>query len=101
DQAIAATHDKHIILRTSWCFSSHGKNFARTMLDLAQTRDSLRVVSDQTGAPTSTDLLARVTADIVRGLDEDAARAGLYHLTAQGSTSWHGYAQLLFQLAED
>ena len=87
---------KHLILRTSWVVGAHGNNFLKTMLRLAAERDSLRVVSDQIGAPTSADLLAKVTAGILRTMlsaAQNDAGFGTYHLATAGETSWHAYAQ--------
>jgi dTDP-4-dehydrorhamnose reductase len=74
------------------------------MLKLAAQRDSLRVIADQFGAPTSAELLADVTALLLHRLRTDPTLAqqasGLYHLTAQGSTSWHGYAQFVIAAAK-
>ena len=87
---------KHLILRTSWVVGTHGNNFLKTMLRLAAERDGLRVVADQVGAPTSTDLLARVTVNVLQTMlptAQDDARYGTYHLTSSGETSWHAYAQ--------
>lgn len=96
EQAIAATGVRALVLRTCWVAGAHGANFARTMLRLAQERDSLRVVGDQIGAPTTAALLADVTAQIVArhwlAGDRDAFPAGCYHLAAAGETTWHGYA---------
>ncbi|MCE1162933.1 MAG: dTDP-4-dehydrorhamnose reductase [Thiomonas sp.] len=103
EQAIAASGCRHLMLRTSWVFAARGGNFAKTMLRLAAERDSLRVVADQIGAPTSAELIADTTALMLHRLQSDAALAqrasGLYHLTAQGSTSWHGYAQFVIHQA--
>jgi dTDP-4-dehydrorhamnose reductase len=87
---------KHLILRTSWVLGAHGNNFLKTMLRLAAERDSLRIVSDQIGAPTSADLLAKVTAGILRTMlsaAQNDAGFGTYHLATAGETSWHAYAQ--------
>jgi len=87
---------KHLIFRTSWVVGAHGNNFLKTMLRLAAERDSLRVVSDQIGAPTSADLLAKVTAGILRTMlsaAQNDAGFGTYHLATAGETSWHAYAQ--------
>jgi dTDP-4-dehydrorhamnose reductase len=85
-------------------FAARGGNFAKTMLRLARERDSLRVIADQFGAPTSAELIADVTALLLYRLRTDAALAerasGIYHLTAQGHTSWHGYAQFVLTQAE-
>jgi dTDP-4-dehydrorhamnose reductase len=103
ERAIAASGCRHLILRTSWVYAARGSNFAKTMLKLAAERDSLRVIADQHGAPTSAELIADVTALILARLRTDAALAerasGIYHLTAQGHTSWHGYAQFVLTQA--
>ena len=87
---------KHLILRTSWVVGAHGNNFLKTMLRLAAERDSLKVVADQMGAPTSAEVLAKVTVDVLQTMlpaAQEDARFGTYHLTASGETSWHAYAQ--------
>lgn len=94
---IAAAGIPALILRTSWVAGAHGSNFARTTLRLASERDSLRVVADQHGAPTSAALIADVTAQIIArhwlyGNRADFA-AGIYHLAAAGETTWHAYAK--------
>jgi dTDP-4-dehydrorhamnose reductase len=66
EQAIQASNCKHLIFRTSWVYGVRGNNFAKTMLRLAQERDSLSVINDQIGAPTGADLLADVTAHAIR-----------------------------------
>ena len=92
----AAQARKHLTFRTSWVVSRHGKNFVKTMLRLAGERESLNVVADQIGAPTSAALIADVTVavlnQVARGSDTEN-RWGLYHLVAAGETSWHGLAQ--------
>ncbi|RVT53681.1 dTDP-4-dehydrorhamnose reductase [Rubrivivax albus] len=99
EQAIQASGCRHLILRTSWVYAARGGNFARTMLRLAQERDELRVIDDQIGAPTGADLLADVTAHAVRAIQRDVSLCGLYHCTAAGQTSWHGYAQMVIEQA--
>lgn len=94
--AIAALCPKHLILRTSWVVGVHGGNFLKTMLRLAAEREALRVVADQIGAPTSTELLADVTVKLLQAMrtaDNNDARWGIYHLAAAGEVSWHGYAK--------
>ena len=96
EQAIRQKCAKHLILRTSWVVGAHGGNFLKTMLRLAAERDSLRVVSDQIGVPTSTQLLADVTIRLLKamqGADDGDPRWGTYHAAAAGETSWHGYAK--------
>lgn len=83
------------VLRTTWVYGSHGSNFLKTMLRLAQERDQLTVVADQCGAPTSADLIAEVSARI---LAQEPA-SGLYHLAASGETTWHDYACRVIRLA--
>ena len=97
DGDIALQHScaRHLILRTSWVVGAHGNNFIKTMLRLAGERDSLRIVADQYGAPTSAALLADVTAQLVgrmrcNGLAD--CPFGLYHLTAGGVTTWYEFA---------
>lgn len=93
ERAVAAACGPHLILRTSWVFGVHGQNFLKTMLRLAQTRDELRVVNDQMGAPTPASLLAQVPLQMLQQLQGPAdSRWGLYHLCPLGCTSWHGYA---------
>jgi len=94
--AIAAHCPKHLIFRTSWVVGTHGTNFLKTMLRLGAERDALRVVADQIGAPTSTELLAEVTVVLLQAMRNAAnndTRWGVYHLAAAGEVSWHGYAQ--------
>ncbi|MBL8397611.1 MAG: dTDP-4-dehydrorhamnose reductase [Candidatus Accumulibacter sp.] len=87
---------QHLILRTAWVFAAHGRNFMRTILRLARERDRLEVVSDQFGAPTGAQLIADVTAHLLRTLvcrpERAATLAGIYHLVASGETNWHEYA---------
>ncbi|PBK48813.1 dTDP-4-dehydrorhamnose reductase [Pseudomonas syringae pv. actinidiae] len=103
EQAIQASGAKALVLRTSWVYAAKGNNFAKTMLRLATERDSLNVVADQHGAPTGAELIADVTAHILRrvlGDQDSAALAGIYHLAAAGETSWHGFARLVLEHAE-
>lgn len=89
----------HAILRTSWVYAARGGNFIRTMLRLAGEREELRVIDDQFGAPTGADLLADVTAVVLRGLNSDPAVSGTYHCVAAGETSWHGFAMFVIEWA--
>jgi len=99
EQRIQQSGCKHLIFRTSWVYGARGGNFARTMLRLAQERDSLKVIADQIGAPTGADLLADVTAHAIRTARQSEGVAGLYHLVAAGETSWHGYARFVLDHA--
>lgn len=94
--AIAASGAQHVILRTSWVYSTHGKNFLLTMQRLLQERPELRVVADQIGAPTWAGTIARSTRALIeRWQAGDAGAWGTYHLTASGETSWFGFTQAI------
>jgi len=102
ERAVAAACPRHLIFRTSWVVGAHGGNFLKTMLKLAKERDALRVVADQLGAPTSADLIAETTAQVLSVMAEQAAddpRWGVYHLTAGGQTNWHAYASYVIAQA--
>ena len=99
EQAIAQTGCPHLILRTSWVYAARGGNFARTMLRLAQERERLTVIDDQWGAPTGAELIADVTAHAVAQTRQQPAKAGIYHLTAAGETTWFSYAKYVLALA--
>jgi dTDP-4-dehydrorhamnose reductase len=104
ERAIQASGCKHLVFRTSWVYGPYGGNFARTILRLARERDRLKVIDDQIGAPTSAELLADITASSLAAVmrHSDAFRVepwGLYHLTAAGHTSWHGYAKFVVETA--
>ncbi|PBS12299.1 dTDP-4-dehydrorhamnose reductase [Lysobacteraceae bacterium NML93-0792] len=94
EEAIRAAGGRHTILRTAWVYAAHGQNFLRTMLRVGAERDVLRVVADQIGTPTPAALIADVTARILRA---DDTRSGTWHLTATGETSWHGFAEAIFE----
>ncbi|WP_302174221.1 dTDP-4-dehydrorhamnose reductase [uncultured Hydrogenophaga sp.] len=98
EDAIRASGAKHLIFRTSWVYASRGGNFARTMLRLGAERELLRVIDDQIGAPTGADLIADVTAHALRQAMAQGT-TGTYHLAPAGQTSWHGYAQFVFEAA--
>ncbi|NJC39265.1 dTDP-4-dehydrorhamnose reductase [Xanthomonas arboricola] len=97
EQAIRASGAQHLILRTAWVYASHGANFLRTMLRVGAERDELRVVADQVGTPTPAALIADVTAQLLR--QRRPGTSGTWHLTAAGQTSWHGFAEAIFQQA--
>jgi dTDP-4-dehydrorhamnose reductase len=105
EQAIAAAGGRHLIFRTSWVYGARGGNFAKTMLRLARERERLNVIEDQIGAPTGADLLADVTAHAIRHLlppmgHNELTPSGVYHVTASGETTWHGYARFVLQQAQ-
>ncbi|HEY2930045.1 dTDP-4-dehydrorhamnose reductase [Piscinibacter sp.] len=90
---------QHLIFRTSWVHATRGRNFAKTMLRLAQERDRLTVIDDQIGAPTGADLLADLTALALRKSRRRPEVSGTYHAVAAGETSWHGYAKHVIAVA--
>jgi len=100
EQAIQASGCQHVILRTSWVYAARGNNFAKTMLRLARERDSLSVIADQFGAPTGAELLADVSAHVIRATRQQPQLGGLYHLAASGETSWHAYARFVLAHAD-
>lgn len=91
----------HIIFRTSWVYAAKGNNFAKTMLKLAAEREKLSVINDQIGAPTSAELIADVTAHVIRQNCAAKTTSGVYHLTAAGETSWYEYATYVIQSARE
>jgi len=95
EEAVRAAHPGALVLRTSWVYGRHGHNFVRTMLRLAATRDLVRVVDDQHGAPTAAGDLARAILDVLAAPAASEA-GGLYHLAAAGETTWHGFAAAIF-----
>ncbi|WP_159015417.1 dTDP-4-dehydrorhamnose reductase [Cognatiluteimonas profundi] len=92
EEAVLDSGARHLVFRTAWVYAAHGRNFLRTMLRLANERDELRVVADQVGSPTPAALIADVTAQV---LAQSPAQSGLWHLTAAGQTSWHGFAEAI------
>ncbi len=104
EEAVRASHAKHLIFRTSWVFAARGKNFVRTIARLAKEKDTLRVIADQWGAPTSAELLADVTAlaiSHITGNGQDERYRGTYHVAAAGETNWHEYARYVVALAKE
>ena len=117
DEAIAASGCRHLIFRTSWVYSARGNNFMKTMLRLAKDKTTLNIVADQIGAPTPARLIANVTAYAVACIKPAAGAtnapvgacsqaintipSGIYHLAPKGETSWHGFAQSIFKLAQE
>lgn len=98
EQAIRSVGGSYIILRTSWVYGMRGKNFLLTMLKLAHEKSQLKVVADQVGAPTWSRMLAQATAHILASCHE-GDKWGLYHLSADGQTSWKEFAQMIFKIA--
>lgn len=99
EQAIVNSGCDYLIFRTSWVYAVRGTNFAKTMLRLGKTRETLSVVNDQFGAPTGAELIADVTAQAVKQAAANRDKVGLYHLVAGGVTSWFEYAKFVFEIA--
>jgi len=104
ERAVEQACARHLILRTCWVVGAHGGNFLKTMLRVGQERDSLRVVADQIGAPTSAKLIAQTTKTLLDTMLSQPAtdpRWGTYHLAASGQTSWFYYAQYVLSQARE
>ncbi|MGF6692111.1 dTDP-4-dehydrorhamnose reductase [Metapseudomonas resinovorans] len=95
EQAVQAVGGQHLILRTSWVYSLHGRNFLLTMQRLLQEREELRVVDDQVGAPTWAGSIAEATLQLMDQWQAGNQHWGVYHLTNQGETSWFGFASAI------
>ncbi len=98
DLAIAKSGCRHLIFRLCWVYGSRGSNFMLTMMRLARERETLRVVADQVGCPTTARMIAEATALAVHaarpgGPAEGAT--GVFHLCCAGQTSWHGFASAI------
>lgn len=101
EQAIQATGVAHYILRTSWVYAAEGANFMNTILRLAQERPELRIVDDQTGAPTWATAIAEMTLQMLETVRSHARpQQGLYHLTATGAVTWYGFARAILDTAQ-
>ncbi|MGQ0676691.1 MAG: dTDP-4-dehydrorhamnose reductase [Rhodospirillales bacterium] len=102
EAAVRAALPGHAILRASWVFGAHGRNFVRTMLGRIGKADELRVVDDQRGCPTATADLARAIAAVAhRMLAEPARHAGTYHYCNEGATTWFDFAGAIFARARE
>ena len=111
ERALAECGAAYLVLRTSWVYSSRGKNFLRTILHLAQEKPELRIVNDQHGAPTWSRDLAKLVIHVMENISErsalsvgsvqDAVRPvqGVYHATDSGETTWFGFAREFLRLA--
>jgi dTDP-4-dehydrorhamnose reductase len=99
EYAVAAANPRHVIVRTAWVYSPFGNNFVKTMLRLGETRDQLRIVADQQGAPTSALDIADGLIEIAEQLVErpnDSALYGAFHMTGSGETNWAAFAEAIF-----
>jgi dTDP-4-dehydrorhamnose reductase len=96
ERRIQASGASYLVLRTAWVYATRGSNFLRTMLRLGGERETLRVVGDQWGSPTPAWLIADVTGKILQG---GIVQPGIRHLVAGGATTWHGFAEAIFEEA--
>jgi len=102
EKNIAETGIPYLILRTSWVYSLQGKSFLRTIKKLAAEKDTLRIVDDQIGAPTWAGSIALATRKILEQCVRDKSEpslSGIFHLTCQGQSSWHGFAKEILDLS--
>lgn len=105
EAAVRAALEQHVILRTSWVYAAHGANFVKTMLRLGREREELGVVADQHGAPTAAADIAAAIVTIAGRIasDPDGNPDGIwgtYHFAGAGATTWHGFAERIFQRLE-
>ena len=95
EEAIVENMEKYFIIRTAWLYGYNGKNFPRTMLELAKTHDEITVVYDEVGSPTYTKDLAHAIAQLI-----ESDYYGVYHITNSGSCSWCEFSRYIFEIAE-
>ncbi len=97
EREIKETFKKYFILRTAWLYGRGGKNFVSTMLKLFKEKEEIKVVSDQWGSPTYTVDLAEV---ILKMINNDSDKFGIYHFTNEGMTSWYEFASAIYKKAK-
>ena len=95
EEAVKKHCKKHYIIRTSWLYGHHGKNFVETMIALGKKMPEVRVVDDQVGCPTWSVALSEAIIKLL----EDEADFGTYHVCGSGKTSWYGFTKEIFKLA--
>ena len=99
---VAQSGARALVFRTGWVYGARGRNFLLTILRLARERDELRIVADQHGTPNWCRTLSDATsAQVARGLPWLSERAGLYHVTSAGATTWHEFAQAIVDLSPE
>lgn len=99
EQAVAAAAGPHVVLRTAWIFSAHGKNFVKTMLRVGAEREHLRVVADQVGGPTPADAVADACIAILSAHCAGRGVSGVFHFAGAPAVSWRGFAEAIFEKA--
>jgi len=95
ETAVRKEIERHVILRTSWVFASHGNNFVRTMLRLAAEKEEIRVVNDQRGTPTAARDIASAIASIVASVAQGRSAWGTFHFASSEATTWHDFARAI------
>jgi dTDP-4-dehydrorhamnose reductase len=99
ERAVAAAGGGHVILRTAWVFSAHGKNFLKTMLRVGAGRDGLSVVDDQRGGPTAASDIADALWTITAAFQNGKGQSGIFHFAGTPSVSWADFAEAIFAQA--
>jgi dTDP-4-dehydrorhamnose reductase len=100
EEEVRGRLQEHIIVRTAWLCGVHGQNFVKKMLKLGREKDSLRVVADQSGCPTFAADLAEAVLEVVRQIEtNESIEWGTYHYCGLGKTTWHGFAEAIFEIA--
>ncbi|MCX7888623.1 MAG: dTDP-4-dehydrorhamnose reductase [Rhodobacteraceae bacterium] len=99
ERLVAAAGGAHVILRTAWVFSAHGRNFVKTMLRLGRDRPVLRVVADQHGGPTPAADIAAALVTIARAFDAGRGQSGIFHFAGAPATTWAEFAAAIFGMA--
>lgn len=99
-EVYALSHEQAIVIRTSWLYSEHGKNFVKTILRLAGDKDEINVVNDQIGSPTwAADLASAIMVILKQSIkDEKRFVSGIYHYSNQGQCSWYEFAREIKKL---
>lgn len=99
EHAVMQECSAHIILRTAWVFSEFGNNFVKTMLRLAQARDTLGVVSDQFGGPTYAGDIASAILKVAQHIEQGSSKFGIYNYSGYPHVSWQEFAKQIFKSA--
>lgn len=99
EKNLLSSECKCLIFRISWIYSGYGQNFLKTILNLAQSKEELSVVNDQFGAPTSAFDIASAVVKITQNPDFDS-KTGVFHLAAEGRTSWFNFAEKIVEMAK-
>jgi dTDP-4-dehydrorhamnose reductase len=100
EQVLAATWEKHIVLRISWVFGRHGGNFVKTILKLAQERERLKIVNDQYGCPTPAADAARVLLAMAKKIVEGNGQWGIYNYCGKPATNWYEFAKKIIEFGK-